>query len=429
MLESVKIQRRQSEIRQALAELVGKDSPTEDETRSMEAMDVEYRQNEIRYRAALIAEDEERRDARDELETRGGKEWDELVGKFELRQVALLLDEGKALDGATAEIVQEMRSQGGYRGVPVPWAALELRAGETVASGTPDPVQTRPIIDRLFPGSVAARMGAQMINIDHGEVEWPVTTSSVTAGWADGELASVAGPTTYATTDKALAPDHNLGITMKISRKSLKQSGAALEQAVRRDMNGTIAAELDKAIFRGTGANGQPLGIITGSSSGGSTGHNIVSVAVAAPADWAAFRTAVVAFMTGNAASGPGDVRALIRPELWAWLDGLLIEGTAVSEFDRMAKHMPNITQTANALAAPAGDPSACTAVLTTSAGGVAPIFVGAWGGVDLIRDPFSDAPSGGLRLTALTTIDIAVARPAQLRVLTGLELEPEDEG
>ncbi|MBX9452046.1 MAG: phage major capsid protein [Mesorhizobium sp.] len=421
MLDSVKIQRRQSEIRQSLADLVGKDKPTEDETRQMTDLDAEYRSNEVKYRAALIAEDDERRDAKGELETRAGKEWDELVSAFELRQVALFLDEGRQIDGATAEIVQEMRSQGGYRGVPVPWAALEQRAGETIASGTPNPIQTRPIIDRLFPGSVAARMGAQMINIDHGAVEWPVTTSSVTAGWADGELAPVAGPTVYATTDRALSPDHNLGITMKISRKSLKQSGAALEQAVRRDMNGTIAAELDKAIFLGTGANGQPLGVITGAGT-----YGITSTDAAALASWAALRAAVVRFMTANAAGSPDAVRGLIRPELWDYLDDTLIDGTAVSEWDRLVKNIPasNIAMSANALAAPSGDPLETQALLTTAAGGVAPIFVGAWGGVDLIRDPYSDAASGGLRLTALTTIDIAVARPAQLQLITGLELE-----
>jgi HK97 family phage major capsid protein len=428
MLDSIKIQRRQSEIREALAALAGKEKPTEDETRSMSELDTEYRNNEVRYRAALIAEDTERREAKDDLDTREGREYAELVEKFELRQVALALDEGRPLDGPTAEIVQEMRSHGGYRGVPVPWAALERRSGETIASGTPDPVQTRPIIDRLFPGSVAARMGAQMINIDTGAVEWPVATSSVTAGWANGETASVSGPTAYATTDKTLKPEQNLGITMKITRKALKQSGDALEQAVRRDMNGTIAAELDKAVFLGAGSSGAPLGIIPGSSSTGATGHNVVSVGVDAAADWSAFRTAVVAFMTGNAANGPGDIRALIRPELWAWLDSLLIDGTAVSEYDRLVKNIPNVVQTANALAAPTGDPLACSAVLATSAGGVAPVFIGAWGGVDVIRDVYSDAASGGLRLTALTTIDIAVARPAQLRVLTGLELEASEE-
>lgn len=422
MLESVKIQRRQSEIRQALADLVGKEKPTEDETRSMSAFDVEYRQNETRYRAALIAEDTERRDAKGELETRAGKEWDELVTKFELRQVALALDEGRALDGATAEIVQEMRSQGGYRGVPVPWAALEQRAGETVASGTPDPIQTRPIIDRLFPDSVAARMGAQMISIDHGAVEWPVVTSSVSAGWADGETANVAGPTVFATTDKALKPDQNLGIQMKITRKALKQSGDALEQAVRRDMNGAMAVALDKAIFLGTGANGQPLGVITGQST-----YGITSTDAGALASWGAFRAAVVRFMTANAAGSPNAVRALIRPELWALLDETLVSGTAVSEWDRLLKNIPagNIAMSTNALAAPTvGTPDETQALLTTSAGGVAPIFVGVWGGVDLIRDPYSDAQSGGLRLTALTTVDVTVARPAQLQLITGLELE-----
>ena len=33
--------------------------------------------------------------------------------------------------------------------------------------------------------------------------------------------------------------------------------------------------------------------------------------------------------------------------------------------------------------------PLATQALLTTAAGGVAPIFVGAWGAVDLIRDPY----------------------------------------
>ncbi|WP_114010569.1 phage major capsid protein [Cohaesibacter intestini] len=421
MLESVKINRRQSEIRQALSELVGKQNPTEDETRSMESMDAEYRQNETRYRAALIAEDTERREAGEELETRGDKEWNDLIDRFEMRQVALALDEGAALSGPTNEIVQEMRSQGGYRGFPVPWAALETRAGETIASGTPDPIRTRPIIDRLFPDSVASRMGVQMINIDSGETEWPVVTSSVSAGWASSETGNVAGPTAFATTDKALKPEQNLGIQMRITRKTLKQSGSALEMAVRRDMNSAIGAALDQAIFLGTGADGQPLGVITGQST-----YGITSTDAAALADWSAFRAAVVRFMTANAAGSPNAVKALIRPELWSLLDDTLISGTAVSEWDRLLKNIPaqNIAMSTNALADPSGTPSETQALLTTSAGGVAPIFVGVWGGVDVIRDPYTDAQSGGLRLTALTTADVTVARPAQLELITGLELE-----
>lgn len=419
MLDSVKIARRQSEIRQHLAELAGKETPTEDEIRSMDELDREYVRNETRHRAALIAEDTERREAGADLETRSAQEWAELMAGFEMRQVALALDEGRQLEGQTAEIVTELREAGGFRGVPVPWQALEVRAGETVASGTPDPVRTRPIIDRLFPDSVAARMGAQMISIDAGAVEWPVTTSAVSAGWADGETASVAGPTVYETTDRAMAPDHNLGIQMRISRKALKQSGAALEQAVRRDMNGAMGAAMDAAAFLGTGANGQPLGVITGAAT-----YGITATAVDASASWAAFRAGVTRFMTANAATGPNSVKALIRPELWDFLDGIMVgTGGYRFEFDRLAEALGEVVMTANALAAPTGTPEACSALLTTAAGGVAPIFVGAWGAVDMIRDPYSDAQSGGLRLTALATMDVTVARPAQLELLTGLEL------
>ena len=419
MLDSTIIQRRQSEIRQALAELVGKDSPTETETRSMETLDKEYRTNETRFRAALIAEDAERRDAGKELETRSDKDWSELVGGFEMRQVALALDEGRSLDGRTAEVVAELRAKGGYRGVPVPWAALERRAGETVAGGTPNPVSTRPIIDRLFPDGAASRMGAQMIAIDSGLAEWPVTTSAVASGWAATETGNVAGPTVYATTDRALSPDHNLGVQMRITRKALKQSGAALEDAVRRDMNGAMGAEMDKAVFLGSGASGQPLGVITGAAT-----YGITDTDISAAASWAAFRAAVVRFMAANAAGGPEAVRLMIRPEVWSALDAALISGTGVSEWDRLVKNIPagNIAMTANALAAPTGSPAECAALLTTTAGGVAPIFVGAWGAVDLIRDPFTDAQSGGLRITALATLDLTVARPAQLQIVSGIQ-------
>ncbi|OSQ44675.1 phage major capsid protein [Marivita geojedonensis] len=421
MLESVKISRRQSEIRQQLAELVGKQTPTEDETRSMETLDSEYRTNETRYRAALIAEDEERREAGAELETRSEREWSDMMAGFELRQVALALDEGKQLDGQTAEIVTELRSAGGYRGLPVPWQALEIRAGETIASGTPDPVSTRPIIDRLFPASAAARMGAQMVNINSGQVEWPVVTSAVSAGWAATETGNVADPAAYTTTDRPLAPDHCLGVQMRITRKTLKQSGAALEQAVRRDMNGAMAQAMDQAVFLGSGSTGEPTGVFTGAAT-----WSITETAIDAAASWSAFRAAVVRFMTSNAAGSPEAVKLMIRPEVWAALDDTYIDtGTGVTEWDRLTRNIPagNVVMTTNALAAPAGGPPvASNALLTTSAGGTPPIFVGAWNSVDVIRDPFSDAASGGLRLTALATMDVTISRAAQLEVLTGIQ-------
>jgi HK97 family phage major capsid protein len=411
MLQSVKLQKRQSEIRQQLAELAGKTSPDENELRSMDALDKEYQANETQYRAALIAEDTERREAAGDLETRSDREYSDLLGKFELRQVALYLDEGRAFDGATAEVVQEMRNAGGYRGVPVPFEALEQRA-DTVSSGTPSPMHTRPIIDRLFPASVAAKLGVSSVNITSGSEEWPVATAGAVAGWAATEGGSVGDSSAFTTAEASLSPDNTLGAHMRITRKALKQSGAGLEAAIKRDMGAAIGSELDRAVFNGLGSAGEPLGVIAGAATYGITDTDMSGSGV----DWAAFRAQVVAFMEANAISSADAVKLGITPQMWSDLDDTLLSNTAVSEWDRLVKHIPagNI---ANSNIFPTG-----TAIMTTTVNGLAPAFVGLWGGVDVIRDPYSDAQSGGLRLTGLVTADVTVARGVQTRILSSFD-------
>jgi hypothetical protein len=76
-----------------------------------------------------------------------------------------------------------------------------------------------------------------------------------------------------------------------------------------------------------------------------------------------------------------------------------------------------------NAVAAPAGSPLAVNALMTTTYAGVPPAWIGLYGGIDMISDPYTKAPSGTLSLTALVTVDVALSRPIQTRLLTGLEL------
>ena len=64
----------------------------------------------------------------------------------------------------------------------------------------------------------------------------------------------------------------------------------------------------------------------------------ITSTAVGALADWAAFRAGVTRFMTANAASAPGEVRALIRPELWDYMDGVYM---ALLHYPRVRRDCP----------------------------------------------------------------------------------------
>jgi HK97 family phage major capsid protein len=417
MLTSKKLELRRSEIRQSLAELANIETPSEDEVRKMGDLDTEYRAKESQYRAALISEDEERKEAGAELETRSDTEWTELASKFEVRQVALALDTGATLDGATAEMVQELRNAGGFQGIPVPLEALETRSGETLAGGVPDPIRTMPTIDRIFANSSATQMGCRMINVGVGEIEYPVATGGAQPGWAGSETGDVPGPQAYTTVDKAMTPDNTLGVQMKITRKALKQAGVGLEQAVRRDMSAAIQQETDRAIFLGAGSSGEPLGIFPGAST-----YGITETAINAAADFEMVIDALTRFMVASAAT-PGSINLMIRPETWAKLmkskDG---DGNFMELLERIRRDAGGVVVSNNGLAAPTGDPLAANALLTTSTNGVAPIFCGMWGAVDVIRDPYSDAKSGQLRLTALTTMDVTVARGVQLEILTGVQ-------
>ncbi len=354
-----------------------------------------------------MAEDTERREAGADLETRSDREYAELVGRFELRQVAFALDEGRALSGATKEIVDELRAKGGFQGVPVPFEALETRAGETIAADQINPKVIRPVIDRIFPGSVASRLGVQSINIASGELAFPVATAGAVFGWQTTELANVGAASEYQTSERSLNPDHTGGAQMVITRKALKQAGEGLEQAIRRDLNAVIGTEIDRVVINGSGAAGEPLGIVPGAAS-----HGIASTA-ATGADWAAFRAEIVAFMQANAITGAAQVNLAFGPEIWSLLDDALITGTAVSEWDRLTKHVgsPAISNTIPAE----------TAIMAATVQGVAPGFLGLYGGVDLIRDPYTKAGSGSLVLTGLVTADFAVPRGMQTRIMTGI--------
>lgn len=398
MLTSVTIQRRQSEIRQQLAELAAKDAPSDDEVRNMDALDGEYRTNESRYRAALVSEDNERREADQELEGREGKQWDDLVAGFEVRQIVAALDHGHQLTGQTAEAVAEMRSQGQYQGLPLPLEALEVR--NTVSGDLADPKTTRPIFDRLFPSSVASRLGVSSINIPFGSTEFPVATQGAVAGWAATEGGNVPDATAFQTAETVLSPAHTLGAHMRLSRKAVKQTGPGLEQAIRRDMAAAIGAELDRAILVGDGTNGEPTGLVDLASGTGTWA-----------ATWPSVRTEIIEFMTANAVSDPAAVRMAITPDMWADLDDATFDaGSGLTEWTRLTGGMGTPILSTQLAAG--------TALLAVNAGGLSPAYLGMWGGLDVIRDPYSDAQSGGLRLTGLMTVDLKVPRAVQLRKL-----------
>ena len=174
-------------------------------------------------------------------------------------------------------------------------------------------------------------------------------------------------------------------------------------------MNGAMAEAMDSAVFQGSGAGGQPTGVINLAVT-----PAINTTSVADLNSYGVYRDAVRRLMDNNAAMGTESARVLIKPATWSALDGdTLITGTSDSQWDRLLKRFnrKNVHISSNALPDD-------YAILTAVTGGVPPIFCATWGAIDLIRDPYSDAASGGLRLTALATMDVTISRSQQIEIL-----------
>ena len=188
-------------------------------------------------------------------------------------------------------------------------------------------------------------------------------------------------------------------------------------------MSGAIKEAVDRATFTGAGSSGEPTGVIALAAG---VGINVQDVS--AMASYAVFKAAARRAMDRNAAMKPSALRWLIRPLTYSILDGDVLTGTADSEWDRLVRRFGEAAFTISDNALPASeaedgtDKGAHTIIATAVTGDTPPIFVGMWGGVDVIRDPYSDAASGGLRLTGLATMDVTISRAAQIEVLENVQ-------
>ena len=130
--------------------------------------------------------------------------------------------------------------------------ALGAGGGYLVSTETRDPV------DVLRPFSVTQRMGMQIELGLVGDQAVPKVTAKTTAGWLSTETSQVT-PSTPTLGQVALTPKQ-VGDVVQFSRQFAKQANAA--RFVARELLRTIGSAIDVAALNGSGASGQPLGLL-----------------------------------------------------------------------------------------------------------------------------------------------------------------------
>lgn len=331
-------------------------------------------------------------------------DWQLLLNGFELQQAMRLLEQDTPLSGPTAEIVQELQRRHAYAGVPVPFAALGSEAGGAPAAWE-KPADGRTEATAWFPASVAARFGVRIVHLDADGESHPVRVVHAAAA-APGNaplarLDQVPAP-------HLLQPAHALRIPVQVDRAGARPSPHA-GILLRRNLAAIVQAELDRVIFQGDVARGEPAGVVRHAIDYGIG----VSVPIAA-ASWALFRREITELLNASEACGPDAVSVLLRPEVWAYMDALPKNTSAVTtDWDQLVRRVRRVIPSSVALEPPVSHES--KVMLTAGR----PIFCGLWGAMDVTPGiAGATRTADTLPVTVRITCDVALDRASQVRVL-----------
>ena len=164
------------------------------------------------------------------------------------------------LDGEDREVLEETARRNGQPfDQQRPYIEFrDLVAAVGSAGGYLRPTEVREAVDILRPWSVTARAGVVVESGLVGDVAFPKVTQKSTPVWLSTESSqATASQPTLA--QVAMSPK-TVGAVTVFSRQLGKQANAP--RIVGRELLRTVGTTLDQAVISGSGASGQPLGLL-----------------------------------------------------------------------------------------------------------------------------------------------------------------------
>ena len=407
MTNRQRLELRASEIRSRLNEIAGlQTADLTDEIRSeSDTLQTEYRSVETQLRAAIVAEGAETPEGQQSgPESPEGAELRGLIQRASVAAIADAALEQRATEGAELELQQHFRL--GPSSVP-----LELLRGETLPElerrdVTPAPSDTgvsqAAILPYLFPRSAGAFLGVSNPTVPVGERLYPVLTTPATVHAPAKDNAATETTGAFATT--ALNPKR-LQAEFFFNREDLA-TFAGMEAALRQNLGDALADALDSKI----------IGQFFAASGGLTNPTNPTNEAT-----FATYRSHLFGGIDGRYAYQAADLRWLVNADVYKHMAGEYRANSAddsaldsvmrASGGVRVSSHIPaKASNVSGFLVSKAG---------TRGQNAVAPV----WQGVTLIRDEYTKADKGQVRLIAVMLYNIAILRTdgfQRLEVHTG---------
>lgn len=371
---------------------------TAEEQQQFDALKSEERSLAAQVERAEYLAEVERRSAAAPVAGDTSADLEKLGRQVSVLKVMRAQMEGRSLDGVEAEYAQEAERRSGRKaeGAFVPMAALETRANTTTTAPELVPIDHRAdqYIDALRDRLLARRLGVRVLSGLRGNVSIPKFGSGLTTGWVTEGGAVPSGEMGF--DEVTLSPKHVGGKT-EMSRQLIQQSSPDIERLIRGDLAYLIAQQIDSAILKGAGDNGEPQGII--GATGVQTGEipeswtqvlNLSAMLELENLEGAAWLTEPnVRTSLGSAEKVPGSGSGFL-------LDGGQMDGRPFWTTNQMPEN-------------------------TLLFGDWSQVLLGIWSEIDILVNPYAEPAysRGGVQVRAMATCDVALRHPQAFIVAT----------
>jgi len=243
-------------------------------------------------------------------------------------------------------------------------------------------------IDVLRNSSSVMQAGATMLRGLQGNVVIPKKTAASSGGWIATEGAAAA-ESEFTSGSVTMSPKV-IGAFTDATRLLLQQSSLDVENLIRDDLTQSIATAIDLGALAGSGSSGQPTGIAN------TSGINTTTFAAANPT-WAEIVAMESAVANDNALNG--SLGYICRPADFGTLK-TTEKATGTAQFVVSPDNSMNGYNVIRSNQVTSGD---------FYFGNFADLLIGMYGGLDITVDPYALSTSGGVRIVALQTVDVAV--------------------
>jgi HK97 family phage major capsid protein len=299
------------------------------------------------------------------------------------------------LEGESDETLQTRLGRhvhGGRIYVPAEILYRDLTVASASGGGFLVGTANGSFIDTLRNRSIVFTLGAQRVSGLRENLALPKQNTSPSLTWLTTEAAQ--SPESQQTFTQVSGTPKTLSAYTEISDKLLKQSNA--EPIVTRGLASDLAVGVDAAALNGSGASGQPLGIIGTAGIGGVTGTSIA---------YAGLVEAQVDIADNSAVLNPNALGYVTTPLMAQLLKGRQRFTGTDSPLWKGAIHQGEI----EGLRAFSTKQMPASTLLY---GDWSSLLVAEWGVLTIELDPFTSFQKGIVGVRSLWSIDILVQQP-----------------